>query len=83
MSIFSERNPTQENDLREAAKNGELNKVKTLLKTTFVDGKDEEGCTALAWAGEYFKSNERKLASCVLVWFEIYCLFQLAMGIPV
>ena len=45
-------------NLREAAKNGELNKVKSLLKLTYIDGKDVDGCTALAWAGEYFKSNE-------------------------
>ena len=49
-----------------------MNKVKSLLRLTYVDGVDEDGCTALSWAGKYFKSNDRKsvyLANFVLIYF--------------
>ena len=82
LSVFSDHNATQEYDLREAAKNGELNNVKDLLGLTYVDGKDEDGCTALSWAGKYFKLNDRKIVYFAnSLYFPFFCLFQQGEGI--
>ena len=56
--VFSVRDNQKEKQLYAAAKAGNLEEVKELLKTTFVDGDDNEhGLTPLIGAGKIFLYN--------------------------